>query len=114
VYNGNGNAWGYRGWVMCGVNLYDRLSTEPLSQCPGCAGPINCWMYGAGPPTYPIIIGRVGNWGAAGSLHPAGVQVCMADGSVRFVPETTNLMTLGYMTSMADHVSIGNFGSNGQ
>jgi hypothetical protein len=34
----------------------------------------------------------------------------MADGSVRFVPESTNLLILGYMTSMADGVAIGNFG----
>jgi len=111
VLNGNGNAWGYRGWVMCGVNLYDRLSTEPISQCPLCSSPINCWTYYTGPPTYLPQVGRVGNWGAAGSLHPAGVQVCMADGSVRFVPESTELLILGYMTSMADGGSIGNFGA---
>jgi hypothetical protein len=35
----------------------------------------------------------------------------MADGSVRFVPESTNLLVLGYMTAMADGAAIGNFGN---
>ncbi|HXT59959.1 MAG TPA: DUF1559 domain-containing protein [Pirellulales bacterium] len=114
VWNGNGNSWGYRGWVMCGVTLYDRLGNWPFSQCTLCTSPINCW----GPLSWALTaqpqVGRNGTWGSAGSLHPAGLQVCMADGSVRFVPETTNLFVLGYMTSMSDGGSIGNFGSNGQ
>jgi len=115
VFNGNGNSWGYRGWVMCGVTLHDRLSNSPLNQCYQCSSPINCWgPYGAYPPTSAYVqVGRNCNWGSSGSLHPAGVQVCMADGSVRFVPESTNLLILGYMTSMADHAAIGNFGSSG-
>ena len=112
VWNGNGNAWGYRGWVMCGVTLYDRLGNWPFSQCTLCTSPINCW----GPLSWALTaqpeVGRNGTWGSVGSLHPAGVQVCMADGSVRFVPEMTNLNILGYMTSMSDGAAIGNFGTD--
>ncbi len=32
----------------------------------------------------------------------------MADGSVHFIPESTNTLILGYMTSMADGSAIGN------
>lgn len=116
VLNGNGNSWGYRGWVMCGVALYDRLSNYPLGWCPQCSSPINCWNYWTYWPTHPWAkptAGRVGSWGMAASLHPAGVQVCLADGSVRFVPESTDTLILGFMTSMADHASIGNFGVQG-
>lgn len=113
TYNGNGNSWGYRGWVMCGITLYDKLGNWPLQQCPMCPSPINCWgPYSSGPPTYqPAQIGRNCTWGSASSRHPNGLQVCMADGSVRFVPESTNLLVLGYMTAMADGAAIGNFGN---
>ncbi len=116
VLNGNGNAWGYRGWVMVGVALYDRLSKYPLSSCPQCTSPINCWSYYTYWPQYAWAQptpGRLASWGMAGSLHPAGCQVCMADGSVRFIPESTDLLILGYLTSMADRASIGNFGVAG-
>jgi prepilin-type N-terminal cleavage/methylation domain-containing protein len=111
IYNGDGNAWGYRGWVMNGATLYDRRSGFPMGIWAGldCPGPLNCWYYYNNLGTYQV--GRLGSWGMAGSLHPAGLQVCMADGSVRFIPETTNVLTLGFLTSMADHAAIGNFGN---
>lgn len=89
VYNGNGNAWGYRGWVMVGVGLYDNLSGYP--------GPrfyplndgktINCWIYNN---VTQFQVGRNASWGMAGSLHPTGCQVLMADGSTRFLNEDTD------------------------
>ena len=111
ILNGDGNAWGYRGWVMNGVTLYDRRSGFPMGIWAGldCPGPINCWYYYNHINWYQV--GRLGSWGMAGSLHPAGLQVCLADGSVRFISETTNVITLGFLTSMADHATIGNFGS---
>ena len=62
--NGEGNAWGYRGWVMIGVdgsctqqngrglNVKDRGPTRP-TQIPG----------------------QHGSWGWAGSNHPGGSSV---------------------------------------
>ena len=86
VYNGRTAAWGYRAWVMTGVDM--RYG-------------INDWSYpypaGQGP-----VVGRLGSWGRAGSLHPGGAQFCMADGSARFVSETTNVTLLTYLGYMAD------------
>lgn len=110
VYNGNGNAWGYRGWVMCGVALYDRQSNYPVSSTPLCGGPINCFTYST--TTSSFLPGRNASWGMAGSLHPGGVQACMGDGSARFIPETTDINILAAVTSIADGISIGNFGSS--
>jgi prepilin-type N-terminal cleavage/methylation domain-containing protein len=106
VYNGNGNAWGYRGWVMCGVSLYDNLSGYPLSSCPLCAGQsINCWTYYTYASTYQH--GRLASWGMAGSLHPGGCIVGFADGSNRFVSESTNaLSVLSRLSNMADGTMI--------
>ncbi|HVA49164.1 MAG TPA: DUF1559 domain-containing protein [Pirellulales bacterium] len=110
VYNGNGNAWGYRGWVMVGVSLYDQLSNYPLSSCPLCGGQaINCWTYYTTAASYQP--GRLASWGMAGSLHPAGCMVGMADGTVRFMSETTDVNILARLGSMADGTAIGNLGA---
>jgi prepilin-type N-terminal cleavage/methylation domain-containing protein/prepilin-type processing-associated H-X9-DG protein len=108
VYNGNGNAWGYRGWVMYGVSLYDNLSTYPVSSCQLCAGQaINCWTYYTYASSY--MQGRVASWGMAGSLHPTGCNVSLADGSVRFINETTDINVLARLCNMADGNVVGDF-----
>ncbi|MDX1948268.1 MAG: DUF1559 domain-containing protein [Pirellulaceae bacterium] len=96
VYNGRAPAWGYRGWVMVGVDI-------------GSSAGINNWTYG----TYITFtqgpdwrenprVGRLGSWAYPGSLHPGGCQVCMADGSVRFVAQNTDLTIRERMAAMAD------------
>lgn len=105
VYNGNGNAWGYRAWVMDGVTLFDNYNNFP--SMPLCGGPINCWTYGTTATSY--LPGRVASWGMAGSLHAAGCNVVLADGSVRFVSEATNKVTLGQLCNIADGGVVGSF-----
>ncbi|WP_020470972.1 DUF1559 domain-containing protein [Zavarzinella formosa] len=79
VSNGHAPSWGYRGWVMTGVN-------------PG-AG-IN--VFTAGPK------GTLTSWGQAGSLHTGGCNMAMADGSVRFVKETVASSVLGQVSFIGD------------
>jgi prepilin-type processing-associated H-X9-DG protein len=101
VYNGNGNAWGYRAWVMYGVSLYDNLSNYPVSTTPLCGGAaINCWTYYTYVTSYQP--GRIASWGMAGSLHPAGCNVTFADGSVHFINQSTDLVTLARICNIAD------------
>jgi prepilin-type N-terminal cleavage/methylation domain-containing protein/prepilin-type processing-associated H-X9-DG protein len=105
VYNGNGNAWGYRAWVMYGVSLYDNLSNYPPSSCPLCAGQtINCWTYYTWASSYQQ--GRVASWGMAGSLHPTGCNVVLADGSVRFLAETIDINISARLCNMADGMTV--------
>jgi prepilin-type processing-associated H-X9-DG protein len=85
VYNGRCSAWGYRAWVMTGI--------DP-------AAGINDW-------TYPIAgfvprPGRLGSWGRSGSLHTNGANFCLADGSVRFIPQSTDRVLLTRLATMAD------------
>src|SRR5262249_46006598 len=76
VYNGRCNPWAYRGWVQVGVD-------------PG-VSVINNW-------SYPSLLmprpGQLGSWARMGSLHPGGAHAAFADGSVRFLRDSTDLTT---------------------
>jgi prepilin-type N-terminal cleavage/methylation domain-containing protein len=99
--DGGSNAWGYRGWVMVGVRLY---GTGPNG--------INQWVAPASWSawyTAPPMVGKVIQWGNAGSLHPAGCQACMLDGSVKFMNESMNLTTQLQLGYIADGVALGNY-----
>jgi prepilin-type N-terminal cleavage/methylation domain-containing protein len=82
--NGRPNSWGYRGWVMTGV--------DPN-------GGINVWKTSAGV----TAIGVLASWGQAGSLHPGGCFFAMGDASVRFVSATTPSTVLLHTCYMADN-----------
>src|SRR5262249_19180644 len=84
VYNGRCASWGYRGWVMTGID--PRYG-------------INDWSFGT------FIVpqrGRLGSWGRAGSLHTNGATFCCADGSVRYISESTSVTLLTWLGYMAD------------
>ena len=86
IYNGESSSWGYRGWVMVGVDI-------------GNASGINNWNYSS---LMTPRVGQLGSWAYPGSLHPGGCQVGLADGSVRFVPQNTDVIIRERMAAMAD------------
>lgn len=81
VIDGTCPAWGHRGWVMTGIDI-----------APG----INAWDYPVLGSWYTgdrtVRRGQLFSWGMAGSLHPGGANTCLADGSVRFLSETTECL----------------------
>ena len=87
VYNGECNAWGYRGWVMTGV--------DPAEWSRG----VNDWFWSSAPE---MIRGRLGSWGYAGSMHPGGCHFAMGDGTVRWVTEQVPETTLQKLSEIAD------------
>jgi prepilin-type N-terminal cleavage/methylation domain-containing protein len=84
VGNGEANPWGYRGWVMTGVD-------------PGYNG-LNAWS-GTAPN---LKIGELAQWGSSGSLHTGGAYFAMGDASVRFVRDSTALTVLKQAAKMSD------------
>jgi prepilin-type N-terminal cleavage/methylation domain-containing protein len=91
VANGGTNAWGYRGWVMVGLN--------PT------ASSFNNWTWGG--VVQPA--GKLGSWSYMGSTHVGGLHLVMGDGAVRFVSEnvdTSVRVNLGYI---ADGNILGEF-----
>lgn len=98
VVNGNGNAWGYRGWVMNGV---DASCTQQTGRG------INIWDRG---PTRPTRIpGQLGSWSWVGSNHPQGANITLGDGSTRFISQITDLVVLTRLSRIADGLTIGDF-----
>ncbi len=86
IYNGDSNAWGYRAWVMVGVDV-------------GSFG-INRWQW-------PGVIkeprrSQLKSWGHAGSLHGDATHVMMADASVHLLNESTDETVLEFLSSMSD------------
>jgi len=79
------------------------------------------WMYpfqvaidpAGGPPSVTWFVGseiiNVANWGSPYSFHPGGVQISLADGSVRFLTETIDIDTLSGLTSINGGEVVGEF-----
>jgi prepilin-type N-terminal cleavage/methylation domain-containing protein/prepilin-type processing-associated H-X9-DG protein len=98
--NGSAFAWAYRTWVMTGI--------DPGASDPG----INHWHLPhvhpqwQNPPFTPIY-GRTRTWwAAAASMHPGGCNFVLGDGSVRFVAESTDAVTLERLSSIADGLTV--------
>jgi prepilin-type N-terminal cleavage/methylation domain-containing protein len=91
VFNGRTASWGYRGWVMTGIDL---------------RGGINDWTFVSIPNPPGPQVGKLGSWGRAGSMHPDGAHFLTADGVVRFLRESMPVGILTKLGYMADGTSI--------
>lgn len=86
VANGECTTWGYRGWVMVGIDLGGYK--------------INQWQdpqYIANPRR-----SQLRSWGHAGSLHGDATHILMADASVHLMHESADEQILENLSSMAD------------
>jgi prepilin-type N-terminal cleavage/methylation domain-containing protein/prepilin-type processing-associated H-X9-DG protein len=105
VAGGTCPTWGYRGYVMPGIDpgpapnpqpqAINFASFPPTPVSLGFPQGINQWSG-----TY----GTLSTWGSAGSLHPGGCNFAMGDGTVRWVAQSVDPIILGYMSSIADGV----------
>jgi len=88
VCNGRCPAWGYRAWVMIGIDIARNINEFYI---PGLDPSHSCSRE---------IYGRLGNWADPGSLHPGGCHVLYADGSTHFVSETSDKLVRRAMATM--------------
>jgi len=95
VINGNGNCWGYRGWVMNGV--------DPACKQQSGRG-INIWFRAGRPESR--IPGQLGSWSWPGSNHPGGCHFLFADNSVHFLSESTAFTVLSTLAKYADGTAV--------
>lgn len=92
LYNGRTSGWSFAGWVSVGLDPVGNWNTTFPARG------INVWKYGTAAPLY----GRRASWYNVASLHTGGAQFVMADGSVHFVSESTDVPTLTYLSAIAD------------
>lgn len=100
VTNGEGNCWGYRGWVMNGL---DPTCTQQTAG--GVPAGINRWLRGTGASTP----NQLGSWGWVGSLHSGGCHFTMGDGAVRFVSQSISITTLINLSRIQDRNPVAEF-----
>ena len=89
VANGHAPAWGFRGWVMTGIDVAQGINVFDIPAS-------YTWVNPKDP-----ITGRLRTWGMCGSLHPGGANVCMADASVRFISDATDRAVLTAIATMS-------------
>jgi prepilin-type N-terminal cleavage/methylation domain-containing protein/prepilin-type processing-associated H-X9-DG protein len=97
--NGWGPTWGYRGWVMTGLDPQRTTSGQGINDWSLVASWTTCGTPGGPNPPRP---GRLGDWGRVGSLHSGGANFAFGDGSVRFVRENVPATTLRLVALIAD------------
>jgi prepilin-type N-terminal cleavage/methylation domain-containing protein len=102
--NGPDNAWSFRDHAMTGIDpgasalnnyVYPSYSWSP------CKNPDPSIPDGT-PAAGVILLGRLADWGYAGSLHPGGAFFTLADGSVQFVSQRLSVTILAQRSRMAD------------
>ncbi len=101
TYNGQTSAWAYAGWTSVGI--------DPVGSWNGTfpAQGLNIWNYNNNPPPNNQI-GQRASWYNAASLHEQGVNFVYADGSVHFVRQDIDVISLTNLSRMADGQNIPN------
>jgi len=96
IRDGITSTWGYSKWVGGGVDF--ALSTG-----------INAWPCCAWALPLTVQPGRLGTWGAPGSVHTGGMHVVMGDGSVKFVSENLDRTVQAGLASISEGTTVGEF-----
>jgi hypothetical protein len=114
VKNGITAPWGYSNWTGAGVDVSWRAG--PTQNCVPQLGlngdsginfyPCCTWST---PQCANLVSSSLAHWGTPGSFHPGGCQVSLADGSTRFISETTAYTVRAYLARMADGQVIGSW-----
>jgi prepilin-type N-terminal cleavage/methylation domain-containing protein/prepilin-type processing-associated H-X9-DG protein len=96
LFNGVTSSWAYAGWVSVGIDPVGAWNVTFPAQG------LNVWNYNNNASALNKVRGRRASWYNAASLHTGGVNFVFADGSVKFLPESTSVPTLTLLSRMAD------------
>jgi prepilin-type N-terminal cleavage/methylation domain-containing protein/prepilin-type processing-associated H-X9-DG protein len=95
LYNGVTCSWAYTGWVSVGIDPVGSWNTTYPAQG------LNIWNYNNNPAPNNTP-GQRASWYNAASLHPGGVNFVFADGSVHFISQSIDVVSLTYLSRMSD------------
>ena len=101
VYDGQTPKWAYASHVGMGIDLASTNSRF-----------INDWLccgWGSPPFQQSNTVGRLGEWGTAGSTHDGGCHILMGDGAVRFISQNIDNTTRTRLATIADGNPLGEF-----
>jgi prepilin-type N-terminal cleavage/methylation domain-containing protein len=95
VWDGEAPAWGVYKHVGDGVDFAANITHYRK---------INDWdcCNWSTPQWRPGVFGRVGEWGAPGSMHAGGINVALGDASVKFISENIDTNTRQRLGKIAD------------
>ena len=96
--DGVGQTWGYSKWVGNGVDPAFSLGINDLPCC--------AWRT---PPFASRTPSKLSSWSTPGSLHTGGAQFAFGDGSIHFISQSINLVTLQRLAYIGDGNVVGEF-----
>ncbi len=99
--NGTNAEWARRGYTGIGLTLGSRAPNSTWYNVTWATPPHLCYDRFSGQ--------RLADWGNTGSHHPGGLNVLLADGSVRFLAETSDATLRQRLDRMSDGLHVGEF-----
>ncbi len=108
VYNGDPQTWSCVEWVGGAVVYFYNGGTSGNGRLNDWYAPASWAAWGGESPS----AGKPGtsiSWASPSSLHTGGLQILLADGSVRFLSENMSIVTVNNLAYIADGNVLGDF-----
>jgi prepilin-type N-terminal cleavage/methylation domain-containing protein/prepilin-type processing-associated H-X9-DG protein len=108
VYNGDPQTWSCVEWVGGAIVYFTNGGTSGNSKLNDWYAPASWAAWGGQAPSAGKP-GTVISWASPSSMHTGGLQILMADGSVRFISENLSIVIVNNLSYIADGNVLGEF-----